>query len=48
MKQIAKAVPIGRIGEVADTVAAVMFLASPEGGYITGQTLSVDFGRLMV
>ena len=48
MKQIAKAVPVGRIGEVADTVAAVMFLASPEGAYITGQTLSVDGGRLMV
>lgn len=51
MNEIAKAVPIGRIGrigEVSDTVAAVMFLASPEGGYISGQTLSVDGGRLMV
>ena len=48
MKEIAKAVPVGRIAEVADTVAAVMFLSSPEGQYITGQTLSVDGGRLMV
>ena len=48
MKEIAKAVPVGRVGDVADTVAAIMFLSSPEGGYVTGQTLSVDGGRLMV
>ena len=48
MKEIAKAVPVGRVGDVADTVATIMFLSSQEGAYVTGQTISVDGGRLMV
>ena len=36
--------PNGRVGYVADVVAAAMFLASPEAGHITGQTLMVDGG----
>ena len=37
-------VPLGRIGEPDEIAAAVLFLGSPEGVYITGQTLGVDGG----
>jgi len=39
---------LGRIAEVSDIVGAILFLASPEGGYLTGQTISVNGGRVMV
>lgn len=41
------AIPAGRFGESADVASAVAFLAGPEAGYITGQTLSVDGGMVM-
>ena len=34
----------GRRGDPAELAAAVVFLAGPAGGYITGQTLAVDGG----
>ena len=37
-------VPIGRTGDPAELTAALVFLASAAGGYITGQTLAVDGG----
>jgi len=37
-------VPLGRLGTPEDVAEAVLFLASPESGYITGQTLAVDGG----
>jgi NAD(P)-dependent dehydrogenase (short-subunit alcohol dehydrogenase family) len=45
---IGKGTLVGRIAEVSDMVGWVLFLASPEAGYLTGQTLSVNGGRLMV
>jgi NAD(P)-dependent dehydrogenase (short-subunit alcohol dehydrogenase family) len=45
---IGKGTLVGRIAEVSDIVGWVLFLASPEAGYLTGQTLSVNGGRLMV
>jgi NAD(P)-dependent dehydrogenase (short-subunit alcohol dehydrogenase family) len=48
MQKIGETNPLGRVGQVSDTVGAVLFLCSAEGGYITGQTLSVDGGKLMV
>lgn len=36
--------PLGRLGEVEDLMGALLFLASPASGFITGQTLFVDGG----
>lgn len=44
---IGKATLVGRIAEVSDMVGWVLFLATPEAGYLTGQTLSVNGGRFM-
>jgi 3-oxoacyl-[acyl-carrier protein] reductase len=40
-------IPLGRKGAPADVAAAVVFLASDEAGYITGQVLHVDGGMVM-
>lgn len=45
---IGKGTVLGRIGEVSDMVGWVLFLASAAAGYLTGQTLSINGGRLMV
>ena len=37
-------IPVGRKGDPAELSAAVVFLASDAGGYVTGQTLAVDGG----
>jgi NAD(P)-dependent dehydrogenase (short-subunit alcohol dehydrogenase family) len=36
--------PLGRKGDAQELAAALVFLASPAGGYVTGQTLAVDGG----
>ncbi|MDR0244039.1 MAG: SDR family oxidoreductase [Burkholderia sp.] len=41
----ARAVPIGRIGEPREVADAILFLASDEASYITGQSLVVDGGK---
>lgn len=46
-KHVEKNSPAGRLGTAADVSPAVLFLASKEAGYITGQTLTVD-GGLMI
>lgn len=38
------AIPLGRLGEVADVSAAIQFLLSDAAGFITGQVLCVDGG----
>ena len=40
-------IPAGRLGRPSDTAAAVLFLASDEATFITGQTISVNGGLFM-
>lgn len=46
VKALAATVPVGRLGTPRDVGAAVVFLASDEAGWITGQTLGVNGGSL--
>jgi len=43
-----KAIPWGRLGRPEDIARAVVFFASDDADYITGQTLSVSGGLTMV
>jgi len=40
-------IPLGRFGKDSDVAAAIVFLASDEAGYITGQVLDVNGGMHM-
>lgn len=44
---VVKTAPAGRLGTPADIAPAVLFLASEEAAYITGQTLTVDGGATL-
>lgn len=46
-KALAVNIPAAKLGEAADIAHAVKFLASPEAGYITGETLHVNGGMYM-
>lgn len=43
-----KTIPLGRMAEVSDITGPILFLLSPAAAYITGQTLHVNGGMLMV
>jgi len=40
-------IPLARLGSAGEIAAAVAFLASPEAGYITGETINVNGGMYM-
>ena len=40
-------IALGRLGAAEDIASAVAFLASPQAGYITGETLHVNGGMYM-
>jgi 3-oxoacyl-[acyl-carrier protein] reductase len=42
--QLARSIPVGRIGRPSDVARAVMFFASPEADFITGQSIYVCGG----
>lgn len=46
-EEMKRAVPIGRFGTPEDVANAVVFLASPEAGYITGHVIHVNGGMYM-
>ena len=46
--EIAEMIPAKRFGAVVDIAAGALYLASNEGGYITGQTLHINGGMAMV
>jgi NAD(P)-dependent dehydrogenase (short-subunit alcohol dehydrogenase family) len=41
-------IPMKRIGDPQDIVGAAVFLASPESDYVTGTTIYVDGGLLLL
>ena len=41
-------IPSGRMGSSAEIASAVLYLASPEAGYVTGTTLHVNGGMAML
>jgi len=41
-------IPMGRMGEGEDIAAAAVFLASKQAGYVTGQTIHVNGGMVMI
>lgn len=47
-EMILSAVPAGRLGQAQDVAGAVAYLASCEAAYVTGQTLHVNGGMLMI
>ena len=42
---LARTVPLGRMGRPEDMAAAVLYLASPASGWVTGQNLLIGGGR---
>lgn len=46
LRDVAERAMVGRVGRPEDIAHAVVFLAAPESGFITAQTLTVDGGRM--
>lgn len=46
VKSIQAMLPLRRVGNVNDVASAALFLASPEAGFITGELLNINGGRV--
>lgn len=46
-REIIASIPLGRLGKAQDVAEAVLFLASDEASFITGEILDVNGGALM-
>jgi NAD(P)-dependent dehydrogenase (short-subunit alcohol dehydrogenase family) len=46
MEQFASKAPMGRVGEVDDIASAILYLASEDASFVTGDELVVDGGHL--
>lgn len=47
-ERLLNVIPAGRLGDSADVANCVLFLASEEAAYVTGQTLHVNGGMAMI
>ena len=47
-KTILPQIPVGRLGEVEEIARGVLFLVADEAGFITGATLTINGGQIMV
>ncbi len=47
LEKIVAKIPVGRLGQASEIARGVTFLASEEGGFITGSTLSINGGQHM-
>jgi 3-oxoacyl-[acyl-carrier protein] reductase len=47
MARIGRFIPVGRMGEADDIACAMLFLASEQAKYVTGQTIVVDGGSTL-
>ena len=43
-KQVEAQTPLGRIGQPQDIATAAVFLASPDSGWLTGETMVISGG----
>lgn len=41
-------IPLNQLGSVSDVAGAVLYLASPAGNYVTGETINVNGGMSMI
>ena len=48
MAAIIRSIPLGRVGRPEEVARAILFFASPDADYVTGQTLSVNGGLTML
>jgi NAD(P)-dependent dehydrogenase (short-subunit alcohol dehydrogenase family) len=46
-REVLKGVPVGRFGRSEEAAQAVLYLASRNAGYVTGETLNLSGGRFM-